>query len=58
MAACLGKNWLPHEYGQKKYSAMSSEEKEVIDSFEGEKSYTDNLGKPLLTKNNMLQLTV
>ena len=58
VAACLGKNWLPHEYGQKKYSAMSSEEKEVIDSFEGEKSYTDNLGKPLLTKNNMLQLTV
>ncbi|MDT2909290.1 DUF4942 domain-containing protein [Lactococcus lactis] len=33
------KGWLPPSYGKKSYSDMSKEEKEIIDSFEGEKSY-------------------
>lgn len=33
------KNWLPPSYGRKKYKDMTQEEKEVIDSFQGEKEY-------------------
>lgn len=34
-----GKNWLPPSYGKKQYKDMTSEEKAVIDSFQGEKEY-------------------
>lgn len=34
-----GKNWLPPSYGKKKYKDMTSEERTVIDSFQGEKEY-------------------
>lgn len=37
--AAKGKNWLPPTYGRKRYKDMTPEEKAVIDSFEGEKSY-------------------
>lgn len=37
------KGWLPQNYGKKTYSDMTNEEKEVINSFEGEKSYNDTL---------------
>lgn len=37
--AAQGKNWLPPCYGRKRYKEMTPEEKAVIDSFEGEKSY-------------------
>lgn len=37
--AARGKNWLPPCYGKKHYKDMTAEEKRVIDSFEGEKSY-------------------
>ena len=33
------KGWLPPSYGKKKYNEMSTEEKKVIDEFEGESSY-------------------
>lgn len=33
------KGWLPPSYGKKSYEAMSREEQEVIDAFEGEDSY-------------------
>ena len=38
---CQHKGWLPPAYGKKQYDAMSEEEKEVIDSFEGKESYED-----------------
>ena len=37
------KRWLPPTYGKKTYEEMDAEEKAVIDSFEGEKSYKDTL---------------
>lgn len=37
--AAKGKNWLPPCYGRKAYQDMSGEERAVVDSFEGEKSY-------------------
>lgn len=33
------KNWLPPNYGKKKYTDMSQEEKQVVNEFEGEKDY-------------------
>ncbi len=35
------KGWLPQEYGRKKYSEMSPKSREVVDSFEGERSYNE-----------------
>lgn len=35
------KGWLPPSYGQKSYSKMTQEEKDVIDSFQGEESYNE-----------------
>lgn len=40
IAACMGRKWLPPSYGKKTYAEMDCEEKAVIDSFEGEKSYS------------------
>lgn len=37
------KNWLPPSYGKKTYTNMSAEEKEVIDSFQGEEAYNEVL---------------
>ena len=37
--AAQQKQWLPPSYGRKTYKDMSSEEKAVIDSFQGEKEY-------------------
>jgi len=38
---CQKKNWLPPGYGREKYTDLKSEEKEVIDSYEGETSYKE-----------------
>lgn len=54
--ACKGKNWLPEDYGQKDYKANSARDKEVIDSFEGEKSYTEHLGELITFANPVKQL--
>lgn len=35
----LEKGWLPPSYGKKSYSDMTKEEKDIVDSFEGEKEY-------------------
>src|SRR5699024_12879301 len=35
------KGWLPPSYGKKSYRDMSAADKKVVDSFEGEASYTD-----------------
>ena len=39
------KGWLPQGYGKKKYSEFEKEEKEVVDTFEGEISYNETLNK-------------
>lgn len=53
-------NWLPDDYGTKKYSDLTPNEREVVDSFEGEASYADtyqNQGYYLGYANNILALT-
>ena len=47
VAACRGKSWLPHDYGRKAYSDLTSEEKMLVDSFEGKKSYQQNFRQPI-----------
>ncbi len=42
ITACRDKNWLPMDYGQKRYNRMTSEEQKVADAFEGKKSYEAN----------------
>jgi len=56
IAACRGKNWLPHEYGNKPYHEMDAEEKAVVESFEGVVEYNSNVGLPLYPSHNLLQL--
>ena len=53
------KNWLPPCYGNKHYNDMTEEEKQVIDSFQGEKDYETIMRNPsyyLSTNTNLLQL--
>jgi hypothetical protein len=50
ITACIGKNWLPEDYGRKAYCDMTAEEKEVVESFEGKESYNRNLGRIGFTK--------
>lgn len=49
------KGWLPESYGKKQYKQMTEEEKDVIDSFEGEDSYNETLinSQYYLSENNM-----
>jgi hypothetical protein len=56
--ACKGKNWLPPEYGTKNYHNMTEEEKNVVDSFEGQLSYSVNLNQiGFKQEPELLQLT-
>lgn len=54
------KGWLPPAYGKKSYSDMTSEEKAVVDSFQGEKEYNKVMAKqgyylaPVTEENLML----
>jgi hypothetical protein len=57
VAACMGKVWLPHDYGKKAYQQMPEEERAIVDSFEGAPSYNVNLNRPLFAVRNSLQLT-
>jgi len=50
VAACIGKNWLPCDYGQKAYQDLPHDEQAVAESFEGRKSYNLNLKQPLFGK--------
>lgn len=43
VVACKKKKWLPGSYGETPYAEMTAEEKSVVDSFEGERSYTRNI---------------
>jgi len=58
LAACMGKQWLPHDYGRKTYEEMPVEEKQVVESFEGVKSYSKNINRPVFAERaNTLQLS-
>lgn len=46
LLASQEKNWLPPSYAKKTYQNLSTEEKEVVDSYEGEKSYTEVVNNP------------
>ena len=51
------KGWLPPSYGKKSYNEMSKAEQKIVDSYEGEASYTDTLARHLIpTKSTLLQL--
>lgn len=54
LAACLGKEWLPHDYGSKPYADCSPEEKKLINEFESMASYNKNFGRPLFAINQKL----
>ncbi len=54
--ACKGKNWLPPEYGTKYYNDMTQEEKSVVDSFEGQLSYSMNLNQIGFENSELLQI--
>ena len=55
ITACKGKSWLPHDYGSKQYSELSSEEKKQVEEFEGKDSYKKNFSKnPRLFKSKQL----
>jgi hypothetical protein len=54
IVACKAKNWLPQDFGKKKYSDMSNEEKVVVDSFEGEEQYTKKLNQIGFYKNETI----
>lgn len=45
--ACKEKGWLPFDYNDKKYDRMNTEEQEIVNQFEGHKSYRDNSGNKL-----------
>lgn len=54
------KGWLPPTYGKKQYSNMSSEEKRVIDEFQGEEAYNKVMQNPkqyIIKQPQLLQLT-
>nr|DAY12096.1 MAG TPA: Type I restriction enzyme Methylase [Caudoviricetes sp.] len=51
------KGWLPPTYGKKSYHDMAAADRRVVDSYEGEASYTDTLTRHLIpTQSTFLQL--
>jgi len=56
VAACMGKNWLPGDYGSRHYNDCPEEEKMVIESFEGAESYTKNINQPVFVAHTQLLL--
>ena len=57
VAACLGKNWLPFDYGTKPFADLNREEKETAESFEGRDSYIKNLNRPVFADKNNPMIT-
>jgi len=47
VAACRGKSWLPCDYGAKPFTELPMDEKVVVESFEGQESYQENLYQPI-----------
>ena len=56
VAACLGKNWLPGDYGTRHYKDCPEDEQKLIESFEGAESYTRNINQPLFVNHAQLLL--
>ena len=56
VAACMGKNWLPGDYGKRYYQDCSEEEKTVIESFEGVESYVKYINQPVFVTRAQLLL--
>ena len=57
LSAGQRKGWLPPTYGKKSYHDMAAADRKVVDSFEGEASYTDTLTRHLIpTQSTFLQL--
>ncbi len=57
---CQHKGWLPPSYGKKSYREMTEEEKQVVDSYEGEQEYNKvymNPDKYILAPEKMLLLS-
>lgn len=60
---CRQKNWLPPNYGKTKYQDMTPAEREVVDSFQGEKEYEKVMKQaeyylaPASSGGNLLALT-
>ena len=57
--AARNRGWLPPSYGKKAYRDMDDEEKEVIDSFQGEAAYAEVLADPssyLIDKSSLLPM--
>lgn len=51
VAACMGKKWLPFDYGQKSYEDLDVEKKEIVESFEGKSLYNKHLNRPIFAEN-------
>jgi predicted RNA methylase len=47
VVGCQGKGWLPFDYGCKDFSEMSTQERAVAESFDGRKTYEENIRKPV-----------
>jgi hypothetical protein len=45
LEACKGKGWLPEDYGKSAYRELDFEHQGVVDAFEGQKAYDQNLGQ-------------
>jgi len=58
ICACRGKGWLPEDYGAKPYKEMTFEERSVVNAFDGEKTYSSNLNRPLFAPSNRLQISL
>ena len=59
VAACRGKNWLPCDYGAKPFTELQMDEKAVVESFEGQESYKENLNQPIFANTTTrLQITM
>jgi len=57
IAACMGKGWLPCDYGKKSCGELPYEERKVVESFEGRKSYIKNHRLPVFANTgNLIQL--
>ena len=57
--AARQRSWLPPDYGRKSYDAMTAEEQQVIDSFQGREAYEKVAADPasfLLDGSSMMAL--
>lgn len=57
VTACKGKGWLPEDYATKPYRELTHEEKKTVDTFEGKKSYSENINRVLIPQSKRLQIT-